>query len=799
MRFTALLTIVGLLAGSTTLAAAEFSPAVRWFAPAEVRVTGGPFQHAETINRTWLLSLDPDRFLFHFRKNAGLPTTVPPYGGWEGADWDFAGHTLGHYLSACALMAAHGGEPEFQRRVDYLVAELAKCQDALAAKVSHPGFVDPLPEERFARLERGDAGGGVPYYTMHKTMAGLIDAGELAHNAQALDVLAKLAAWLKFRIDRLTPAQLQHALRIEHGGINDALASLYAHTRNPDHLRLAEAFNHQLFFEPLSRGLDPLGPATNDPRAPGGLLHGNTQVPKALGAAREFELTGHAAYRAVAENFWRIVTQQRSFLTGGNTDSERFFARGTEAQHLTMTTAEGCNTYNLLKLTRRLFTWRPDAAAMDFYERALYNHILATQNPDTGGLIYFLSLQPGDRKRFGTREHTFWCCTGSGMENHAKYADTIYAHDERALYVNLFVPSELTWKERQLTVRQETTFPDSVETVLTVRALQPQAFALKIRHPAWCDTPIITINGLTHAAPSTPSSYLEIAREWRDGDRVIVRFPMRLQAHPLPDDPALVAFTYGPLVLAADLGRDSPAHRPTETVENGKGRRVPLAPEELVLAPGLVAGPQDLLAQVEPVPGRPLTFATRGIGRPADVTLRPLQRIVDQSYTVYFRLYDEPGWQRHFASAGAKETARRAAVASVVDIVWAGIADSETAHRVEAEAAPLVSSRLKLYRDATRGSVTWTMQLVAAEKLQLRVGVVDAAKLAFDVFIDGEKVAEERSSTQTPPGRTDPVIKTYALPPAALAGKTAVPVRIEGRADHGMAHIAFCELSRVPR
>jgi hypothetical protein len=303
------------------------------------------------------------------------------------------------------------------------------------------------------------------------------------------------------------------------------------------------------------------------------------------------------------------------------------------------------------------------------------------------------------------------------MENHSKYADTIYAHDDRALFVNLFIPSELTWTEKNLTVRQDTNFPDDEQITLTIRTAQPQTLALKIRQPGWCDAPVVTINGVSQPVASAPSSYFEIAREWHDGDRVVVRLPMRLRVQPLADDPSLVAFAYGPIVLAGDLGRDGAAHRPRETVDNGKGRRAPHAPEEFVFVPGLVARSDAVLAHVQAVPDRPLTFVTRGTGRPNEITLRPLNRIVDESYTVYFRLYDDAGWQSHFASAGPSEVARRAAISRVTDIVWAGVADEDTAHGVVARAAPVVSSRLKLYRDASAGSVMGREQVITFDAI----------------------------------------------------------------------------------
>ena len=775
--------------------------AVTPFSLGQVRLLDGPFKHAETVNRTYLLSLDPDRFLYHVRVNAGLPTTVEPYGGWENSDWDFRGHTLGHYLSACSLMAARGGEPEFSRRVEYIVAELAKCQDALASKTSCAGYLDPQPESVFDRLDRGDGNVGVPYYTMHKTLAGLLDAHSLAGSAQALDVARRLGDWLVFRVGRLTSVQQQNSLRIEPGGINESMAELAAETGEPAYLRAAEALNHRLLFEPLSRGLDPLGPPSSDPLVPGGLLHGNTQVAKVLGAAREYELTGDPALRTVATNFWSFVVQHRTWIFGGNSDREHFFPRGAEAQHLSPATGEGCNTYNLLKLARHLFEWSPSAEQMDFYERALYNHILATQRPDDGRIIYFLPMQPGFRKLYGSAENTFWCCTGTGMENHAKYADTIFFHDESSLYVNLFIASELSWKEKGLTLRQDTTFPETDRTTLTIQTGKPQRLALKIRHPGWCSQLGVTINGNLESVDSSPGSYLTIEREWHDGDRIELHLPMTLRMEPLSGDPTQVAFLFGPLVLAGNLGRDGLEHKPTEYADNGKDPRGPRLPEAPVLVPGLITTREKVLAGIRPVAGQPLTFSTTGIGRPTDVTLVPLYRIVDENFSVYWRLYDDAGWEKFYAGAAPKETQRRAVESRIVDAVWSGSTSMERMHRADASVAPLISSRLRLYRDATHGSLVWKMRTTSGGPFQLRVGFDDMAHAVCDILVNGQKIADERPPsvvrTSTAKAGDAPTVRVYEIPLSLSTGKHDLEVKFVGHADLGTARIVFCDLERA--
>ena len=355
-------------------------------------------------------------------------------------------------------------------------------------------------------------------------MAGLLDANQHCGNAQALDVLTKMADWVKFRVDHLTPEQMQKSLDTEHGGMNEVLANLYAVTGNPNYLPLAEAFNHQKVFGPLARGEDKLD-----------RLHANTQIPKIIGAAREYELTGDPQFLTVAHTFWDAVALHRSYVIGGDSDHEHFFPVTDFAKHLSTDTAETCNTYNMLKLTRQLFALEPSAAKMDFYERGLYNHILASQDPETGMFVYLMSLKPGHFKTYSTPENSFWCCVGTGMENHSKYGDTIYFHDADSLYVNLFIASELSWPEKGLVVRQETNFPESDSTILKIKAEKPVNFALKIRHPAWAASGMsVSINGKKQSAASAPGSYFTLPRDLHDGDKVEIHFPMKLHTEPLP-------------------------------------------------------------------------------------------------------------------------------------------------------------------------------------------------------------------------------------------------------------------------
>ena len=439
----------------------------------QVRLLDGPFQQAQQRDLTYLLSLDADRLLHNFRVAAGLPSSARPLGGWESPQCELRGHSVGHYLSACALMYAGTGNEAIKARAVGIVAELAKCQAALPRQGCHSGFLSAYPESFFDRVDQGKPV-WAPYYTLHKIMAGLLEVHLHCGDRQALDVLAKMADWLRFRVDRLSTAQMQRSLENEHGGMNEVLANFYAVTKNPDHLRLARAFNHEAIFAPLARGEDTLDGK-----------HANTQIPKITGAAREYELTGETRFRDIAQFFWRQVALKRSYVIGGHSDDEHFFPINRFAEHLSPATCETCNTYNMLKLTRHIFAWQPTAETMDFYERALFNHILASQEPTRGMMIYFAPLKPGHFKTYNTPEDSFWCCTGTGMENHAKYGDTIYFHDEGSLYVNLFIASELAWPEKGLSLRQETQFPAEDAVRLKFKLQAPLRLAIKIRCPGW--------------------------------------------------------------------------------------------------------------------------------------------------------------------------------------------------------------------------------------------------------------------------------------------------------------------------
>jgi DUF1680 family protein len=622
-----LVTLGGVVVASRVPRAA---PSARMpFSLHDVRLLEGPFLDAQRRDLAYLLSLQPDRMLHNFRVNAGLEPKAPVYGGWESEQpWVSIrchGHTLGHYLTASSLMYASTGDHRMKQRVDHIVSELRACQGA-----ARSGLVCAFPDGS-AQLDNAVAGRpftGVPWYTMHKVFAGVRDAHLHAGSAPALDVLRKLAAWTASSIAPMTDEQLQRMLRTEHGGMNEVLADAAELTGDSTYLALARRLSHVALLAPLADGRDTLDG-----------LHANTQIPKVAGFQRIAELTGDERYRRAARFFWRTVAERRSFATGGHGDGEHFFPPADFVTHLgSAKTMETCCTHNMLRLTRMLWQDDPSAAYVDFYERALYNGILASQDPESGMTTYFQATRPGYVRLFHTPERSFWCCTGTGMENHAKYGDSIYFHGSDALWVNLFIPSVVTWNEMGLTLRQTTSFPDSPVTQLAISVKRPVRATLNVRQPGWCHGVGVRVNGRRWNAGAAATGYIAIDREWRDGDRVEVTLPMTLRAEPLPGTTDMVAFLYGPIVLAGRLGREGlTADNQIIVNERESGNMLNAAVEIPVLA----GDAATLAGRIRQDPRAPLTFRTAGLGRPHDVELAPYFRLAHERYNLYWKVVPE--------------------------------------------------------------------------------------------------------------------------------------------------------------
>ncbi|MFC7535122.1 beta-L-arabinofuranosidase domain-containing protein [Actinoplanes sp. GCM10030250] len=547
-------------------ARADIGVAAQPFDPGQVRLTAGRWLDNQNRTLNYLRFVDVDRLLYNFRANHRLSTGgAASNGGWDAPSFPFRTHMQGHFLTAWAQAYAVLGDTTCRSKADQMVAELAKCQANNSAAGFTAGYLSGFPESDFAALEaRTLSNGNVPYYCVHKTLAGLLDVWRLTGNTQARDVLLRLAGWVDTRTARLTAAQMQAMLGTEFGGMNEVLADVYQQTGDSRWLTVAQRFDHAAVFNPLASGQDQLNG-----------LHANTQVPKWIGAAREYKATGTTRYRDIASNAWRITTGTHTYAIGGNSQAEHFRPPNAIAGYLTNDTCEHCNTYNMLKLTRELWVLEPDRAAyFDFYERALLNHVIGAQNPadSHGHITYFTPLRPGGRRGVGpawgggtwsTDYTTFWCCQGTGIEVNTRLMDSIYFRDGTTLTVNLFTPSVLNWTQRGITVTQTTGIPAADTTTLALSGTMSGSWSIRIRIPSWTSGATITVNGTTQNVTATPGSYATVTRTWASGDTVSVRLPMRVIMQAAGDNPTIQAITYGPAVLCGNYGSTALSAPPT--------------------------------------------------------------------------------------------------------------------------------------------------------------------------------------------------------------------------------------------
>jgi uncharacterized protein len=577
------------------------------FPLAAVKLLDSPFQANQSRNTDYLLFVDPDRLLHTFRLNVGLPSSAQPCGGWEAPGSLVRGHCTGHLMSGLALTYASTGNQAAAERGSYLVSQLARCQARSPLAGFHEGYLSAFPETFFDRLEAGLPVWS-PYYMIHKIMAGLIDQYELAGNTQALDMAARLGDWVSWRTSRLPYTLMQNVLQKEHGGLAESLANLFRLTGDASYLATAERFYHAVVFDPLARNQDQLAG-----------LHANTTIPKMVSCVRVWEETGSRRYHDIAANFWQIVTGHHSYVIGGTSNYEHWHAPDVVAGQLSNRTCENCCSYNMLKLTRLLHFHQPARMdLLDYYERTLFNQMLGEQDPRSahGFNIYYTGLSPAAFKQqpafmgtnpdvYSTDYHNFSCDHATGMETQAKFADTIYSRDAAGLYVNLFIPSEVNWGDGTMTVRQSTGFPDEPGTHLTIMSGRG-AMTLRVRIPSWvAGTARARLNGARLDMPARPGSWLVVDRSWQAGDRLDVSLPMRLELSPAPDNPAVQAVTYGPVVLSGGYGGRAAMPMPK------------LATESLTLASE-----------------KPLTVLARAPD--AEVTLVPIARMHHQHYNVYW-------------------------------------------------------------------------------------------------------------------------------------------------------------------
>lgn len=746
-----------------------------------VRLGSGPFADALKANRTYLLALEPDRLLAPFLREAGLEPKARPYGNWESSGLD--GHMAGHYLSALATMIASGAdipEGELKRRLDYMVSELDRCQQA-----SGDGYLGGVPGGR--ALWQDIAGGRiradgfglngkwVPWYNLHKTFAGLRDAFLIAGNAKAREILIRYGDWCDQLVTRLTDEQMQDMLRAEHGGMNEVLADIYAITGDEKYLRLARRFCHKEVLDPLMRHEDQLTGK-----------HANTQIPKVVGLARIAALTGDQQAHAGAHYFWENVTSRRCVAFGGNSVSEHFndpkdFGRMLEHRE----GPETCNTYNMLQLTKQLFAARPGAAYADYYERALYNHILASINIERPGFVYFTPIRPQHYRVYSQPDKCFWCCVGTGIENPGRYGEFIYALATNGLYVNLFIPSELTATNLGLTLRQETAFPDEPRTRLTLQLKQPAGFTLYLRHPGWVAAGdfAVRVNGKPVTLASTPSSYAALRRQWRDGDRVEMELPMRTTIERLPDGSDWVAILHGPIVLAAPAGTNDLVGLFADDSRMGHVAHGPLVPLDRV--PVLLARASDVPRHVKPDPATgPLCFRLVDIVEPptpAGVLLIPFFRLHNSRYQMYWQLTTTEALAARRERIAAAERARALREANTLDWVAPGEQQPEVEHDFVGQNS---DSGLRDGRRWRRGEwFQYSLNTRGERAVELVVTYWggDAGR-GYDLLVNGQLLATEMLDD--------------ARPGQFIEKRYPIPARILDQATNGRVTVRFAAKSR---
>jgi hypothetical protein len=724
------------------------------FPLANVSLLEGPFEHATALNTKILLDYEPDRFLAKFRKGAGLGPKADNYQGWEAES--LAGHSLGHYLSACSLRYAATADTVFLERVRYIVDELALCQEK-----DGDGYIGAFEngkkifEEEIANGEIRSQGFDLnglwaPYYVQHKILAGLRDAYRLTGNKRALEVATSFANWIHTVTSKLSEVQMQEVLYCEYGGMKEVLVDLYEDTDNEKYRAMAETFYDKAVLDDLVQQRDSLAG-----------LHANTQIPKVIGLLKEYVSTGNEDKYRAATFFWDRVVNHHSYVTGGNANHEYFGRPDTLSRRLSDETTETCNVYNMLKLSDMLFQQDPRAEIADYYERALFNQILSSQHPVTGKVIYNLSLEMGGFKKYED-PFDFTCCVGTGMENHSKYNGHIYYHNEKELFVTQFMASELNWKEKGIKLQQRTDFPREQGTALQFTTDRPQQLKVQVRYPKWAIKGMdITVNGELVPHEQEPGSFVAVDRVWENGDVVKVNFPFSLQVEPMPDDSNRVAFMYGPLVLAGELGEVDDA-----------------AAKEANFVPVLFSENNDPSVWLQKA-GAPNSFMTKGVGSPRDVVMHPFYTTHDKRYSVYWDMFTQEEWHAQQQAFETEKAAYALLEKNTYDFVQPGEMQPERNHKFQGEGAVVVEMKGRKARQAERGGWFSFEVEVLPEGLTSLVfeywGGYTGKKI-FDILVDDERIA-----TQDINGIKDGAFltKEYPVPAALTNGKKKITVRIQ--------------------
>ena len=777
--------ILLLLAAGTVAAGAQDKLYADQFPIGDVTLLDGPLKHAQDLNVQVLLQYDCDRLLAPYRKEAGLEPKAKPYPNWDGLD----GHVGGHYLSAMAMNAARGNE-ECRRRMEYMIAELKECADANVK--NHPewgkGYIGGMPDgdRIWSNFKKGNFGpyfaAWAPFYNIHKMFAGLRDAWIYGRNVDARMLYMGFCNWADDLTADLSDEQMERMLGNEHGGMNEVLLDAYAMTGGEKYLETARRFSHRQLLTPMSQHVDRLDN-----------MHANTQVPKVIGFARIAELGGDENYQEAAEFFWDIVTGERSLAFGGNSRREHFPSREACTDFVNdIDGPESCNTYNMLKLTEVLHRRNPDARYADYYELAIFNHILSTQHPEHGGYVYFTPARPRHYRNYSAPNEAMWCCVGTGMENHGKYGEFIYTHHGNALYVNLFVASELNWREKGVTLRQETAFPYGETSCITVTSGKG-SFPLLVRYPGWVNPGefSVKVNGKPVEVYSGPGSYVAIDRKWKKGDVVEVSFPMHNSVKYLPNVPQYIAFMHGPILLGMKTGTEDLAHLIADDSRFGQyasGEKLPLDGAPILIDNHI----ENLADKLQPVAGKPLHFTLDvRMENPVQGELQPFFEIHDARYMMYWLALSEQGYKEYLDGLARAEQERRELEARTIDKVQPGEQQPETDHRMETDGSYTGNSNDVFFRDARDGhSFSYLMQTGGRTDLSLRLkfwGVGEWKTHEFDIFVDDVLLT---SINNTGKYRISEFkYEVFPIPASMLEGKTEVRVKFVAKPGRQIGEI----------
>ena len=739
----------------------------------DVTLLDGPLKKARDLNIKTLLQYDCDRLLAPYLKEAGLPPKAKSYPNWDGLD----GHVGGHYLTAMAINAATG-DKACRERMEYFISELQACADANAK--NHPewgkGYVGGVPgsDRIWSNYKKGDfgaySGAWVPYYNIHKMYAGLRDAWVYCGNEQAKQLFLGFCDWAIDLTAGLSDAQVERTLHTEHGGMNEVLADAYAITGDKKYLDAAKRFSHHRLLVPLSQRQDCLDN-----------MHANTQVPKVVGFERIAELSGDETYHNASIYFWDIVTGERSLAFGGNSRREHFPSKEACMDFINdIDGPETCNTNNMLKLTEELHRRNPEARFADYYELATFNHILSSQHPEHGGYVYFTPARPRHYRNYSAPNEAMWCCVGTGMENHGKFGQFIYTHVGDALYVNLFVASELNWREKGLTLRQETAFPYAETSRITITSGKGE-FPLQVRYPGWVKPSSfeVKVNGQPVQIITGPSSYVTINRKWKKGDIIDITFPMHNSIKYLPNEPQYIAMMHGPIMLAAKTGTEDLAHLIADDSRFGQyasGKKLPINEAPILVNNNL----EDIANQLQPIAGKPLHFTlSTKMENAIHSEIQPFFEIHDARYMMYWLALSEENYKGYLDDLAKKEQERQALEARTVDKVQPGEQQPEADHFMETDRSQVGNTNDVFFRDASDSHYfSYLMQTGGQTDLSLRLkywGVGEWKSHEFDIFVDDVLVKEVNNTGKY--RISEFKYETYPVPAELLKDKKQVRVK----------------------